>query len=301
MLVGVVFVTTGCTHEKEEIAQFCAMNDGNWVADHNECEFIPQDTCEHAGGEFHECGSACRHQTAEDAKVRACTLQCVHVCKFSKEESIEKIPETEKSTTISTEQLIVLEENTDNLTLKVEYPKTGNAGLDELIKNFVMNWVNKFKETIGEEVISENWKNGFYITFEPFTYNEDIRTYKFKIVEFTGGAHDNMYFKTFTYDFANNKEIAFREMFQEEHNPLNTIVPLSQAQLTQTLGDSQMLLNGTAEEFKNYAHFAPTAEELLIFFPPYQVAPWAAGPQTVKLKWEDINVVLKLPFFLGNE
>jgi len=216
-------------------------------------------------------------------------MQCVQVCAF--ENATADIEDNENA---------IIEEDTNNLVLKVEYPVTGISSFDMLVKEFIMKRVNDFKEKIGEERISENWKNGFYITFEPFAYNENIRTYKFDIVEFTGGAHDNLYFKTFTFDFENEKEIGFRDMFQEEHNPLDTIAPLAKEQLITTIGKNTMLDMGTSEKFENYAHFAPTANELLIFFPPYQVAPWAAGSQTVKFAWEDINVVLKLPFFLGN-
>jgi peptidoglycan-N-acetylglucosamine deacetylase len=279
-LIGVAVLTTGCSNGSEKV---CADNAGTWLPEHRECEYIPQDVCEEAGGKFQECGSACRHQEAKNGEVMACTMQCVQVCEFSDQ---------------STSALI--EEDTDNLTLKVEYPVTESNQLNKLIKDFVLKRVNVFKETIGEDVISENWKNGFYISFEIFAYDENIQTYKFDIVEFTGGAHDNLYFKTFTYDFENDKEIGFRDMFQEEHNPLDTIAPLAKEQLVEAVGDNSMLETGTDKDFENYTHFAPTGSELLLFFPPYQVAPWAAGPQTVKLAWDDINVVLQLPFFLGN-
>ncbi len=57
---------------------YCEKNDGNWVDDYNECEMISLETCENLGGDFFECGSACRHEEGENIP---CTLQCVPYCK----------------------------------------------------------------------------------------------------------------------------------------------------------------------------------------------------------------------------
>jgi len=54
----------------------CDRYDGNWLADHKECEYISPQQCSLMGGEFSECESACRHNPAAEI----CTLQCVLVC-----------------------------------------------------------------------------------------------------------------------------------------------------------------------------------------------------------------------------
>ncbi len=286
-LLGMTLLLAGCSSDTYK--KLCTDNNGTWLSDYRECEAIPQDICETGGGTFNECGSACRHQTAEDAEVQACTLQCVPFCHFDSKVSDNQI-ETNTDTTKT------LEEETDNLTLKVEYPVTEDKAFNTLVNNFVITKVNDFKKVIGEERISPNWKNGFYITFETFSYSKDIRSYKFNIVEYSGGAHDNLYFKTFTYDFGNQKQLSFKNLFQEEHDPLWTIVPLTQKQLAKTIGDNRMMQMGTEGKLSNYENFALTSQELILFFPPYQVAPWAAGPQMIKLSWNDLNAILKPPF-----
>lgn len=50
---------------------------GTWLADYKECEYVSMEACQGLGGEFNECGSACRHQTEQVF----CTLQCVPYCK----------------------------------------------------------------------------------------------------------------------------------------------------------------------------------------------------------------------------
>ena len=56
--------------------------------------------------------------------------------------------------------------------------------------------------------------------------------------------------------------------------------------LARSLGDmynEDMLRSGTAPEAENFSAFALIPAGIRIFFQPYQVAPWAAGPQTVDI------------------
>lgn len=58
--------------------ELCVNYGGTWIDEANECEGISARYCQEIGGEFIECGSACRHNA--DAEV--CTLQCVQYCTF---------------------------------------------------------------------------------------------------------------------------------------------------------------------------------------------------------------------------
>ncbi|OGH96445.1 MAG: hypothetical protein A2039_01215 [Candidatus Melainabacteria bacterium GWA2_34_9] len=52
-------------------------NNGEWLEKYNECENMPQKTCEKLGGVYNECASPCRHM-----KVDACITLCQPVCSF---------------------------------------------------------------------------------------------------------------------------------------------------------------------------------------------------------------------------
>ena len=56
----------------------CEDAGGNWLTEHNECEYGDREWCDQAGGMFAECESACRH----DSEAEICTMQCVPVCQF---------------------------------------------------------------------------------------------------------------------------------------------------------------------------------------------------------------------------
>ena len=138
------------------------------------------------------------------------------------------------------------------------------------------------------------------ITYSITSYGADIQSILFSIYEFTGGAHGNLYFHAITYDVANDMQIEFLDLFQEEFNPLWTISPIVQESLLMQLedmSDADWIADGTGDEvFENYQNFVVTDEALVFHFPPYQVAPYAAGPQSVSIPWADINVVLAPPF-----
>ena len=56
----------------------CLGNEGTWINEYSECEYISENLCTENGGQYFECESACRH----DIEETACTKQCVAVCEF---------------------------------------------------------------------------------------------------------------------------------------------------------------------------------------------------------------------------
>lgn len=63
----------------DDIADSCIAAGGDWLGEHNECEYASQDWCADAGGDFDDCTSACRN----DPDAEICTMQCVPVCAFT--------------------------------------------------------------------------------------------------------------------------------------------------------------------------------------------------------------------------
>lgn len=64
--------------EEFNLQRECLNNNGKWIDEFNECEFISKDKCEFLGGTFNECGSACRN----NPEVEMCTMQCIPYCSF---------------------------------------------------------------------------------------------------------------------------------------------------------------------------------------------------------------------------
>ena len=88
MIVLFALTLSACGHKVEteepiipdnnivSLAESCENNDGTWLEDFSECEFISEDWCLENNGSFNECESACRH----DEEAEMCILMCVPVC-----------------------------------------------------------------------------------------------------------------------------------------------------------------------------------------------------------------------------
>ena len=62
-----------------DLKSICQDNGGNWLEEFSQCESSNPAVCSQMGGEFKECGSACRN----DPDAQICTLQCVPYCDVS--------------------------------------------------------------------------------------------------------------------------------------------------------------------------------------------------------------------------
>ena len=65
------------SQEELTLREKCQGAGGEWIGEHNECEFTSEKHCEETGGEFDECASACRHDDSD-----MCIEVCVPLCKY---------------------------------------------------------------------------------------------------------------------------------------------------------------------------------------------------------------------------
>ncbi len=136
---------------------------------------------------------------------------------------------------------------------------------------------------------------GYLIASSPI---ETPRTYSYIFTEYldTLGAHGNDFFKTFTFDAKTGAILSLGDLFQSGTDYLGTLSPLASASLTQSLGDNStpdMIANGTAADAKNFQNWFLDNRDLVILYAPYDVAPYAAGPQTVRIPLANLASILK--------
>ena len=109
-------------------------------------------------------------------------------------------------------------------------------------------------------------------------------SYIYTIYEDTLGAHGNTNFKTFTFDLKSGAELGLADIFSGS-SYLQTFSSISRAKLPAMVGDltNDMLTEGTKPDAQNFQYFYFEKSDFVLLFPPYQVAPYAAGPQTLKI------------------
>ena len=123
---------------------------------------------------------------------------------------------------------------------------------------------------------------------------------------YTGGAHPNQFYKTFLFNLEEDGVLMnTAEMF----NPtamvidadsgayidwLNYISSKARLQLMQQeYADADWINEGAGPQAANFALFYLTDKEIVFLFPPYQVAPYAAGPQQVQFTIDELAEYLR--------
>lgn len=137
------------------------------------------------------------------------------------------------------------------------------------------------------------------VQYETASFSPDHLSLSFVVYTFTGGAHGMTYFETFTFDLANGVELSLDDLFVPDAAYLEVIAPLAQAALAEQLGemaDADWIAEGTAPVPENYQNWMLTPGALVFTFEQYQVAAYAAGPQTVTIPLSDVQDILAPAF-----
>lgn len=179
----------------------------------------------------------------------------------------------------------------------VQYPavtKVIDAFITDQQKSFIASYAPDY--TLPAHV--NNW--GMTVTNQTFKYSDEIQTVLFDISFYTGGAHPNSGYRSFTFDVNKGTEYQLSDIFTGGKVPLDAISKLAQDDLKKKLGDmydSTMLEAGTTPSTPdNYKNWALTPTSIIFFFDPYQVAPYAAGPQQVEIPFTELKGMLAKPF-----
>ena len=160
-----------------------------------------------------------------------------------------------------------------------------NGVIQPLIDQFMMG-VNGTPDSPGDLFMKT--------TFNVYEHSPDIFSVVFDVSDYLGGAHPNLVVHALTFNRATQQRLWFQDLFSS-NDPLSVIEPIVVADLQTQLGPDastlQWIQDGTGQNFNNYRNFAVDAETLILFFEPYQVAPYAAGKLTVKVPLSQLAAI----------
>jgi hypothetical protein len=121
-------------------------------------------------------------------------------------------------------------------------------------------------------------------------------SYLFTIYEDTLGAHGNMFFHTFIFNTSTGAPLALADVFLPDSNYLETLSSMSRAKLPAIIGqysNADFFKSGTMPDEKNFQNFFFDNRDFVILFPPYQVAAFVAGPQTLRIPLSELSGILR--------
>jgi hypothetical protein len=177
-----------------------------------------------------------------------------------------------------------------------QYPAAAKV-IDAFVLDQQKSFISSYTPDYSLPSYANDWTMN--ITNETYKYSEDIQTVVFNISFYTGGAHPNSGYKSFTFDLKNSKELTLNDVFLNGTIPWDTISQLAQDSLKTQLGDMAdptFIEPGTGTNPDNYKSWALTPNSLIFFFDPYQVAPYAAGPQKVEIPFATLHTSLAPAF-----
>lgn len=105
-------------------------------------------------------------------------------------------------------------------------------------------------------------------------------------VFYAGAAHPGHYAVTLVWDAERGRALSLAGLFRRGSDWLEALAAQTEPALERELGemaDRGWIAEGAGPTAENYARWALVEEGLLVLFDPYQVAPYAAGPQAVTI------------------
>lgn len=108
-----------------------------------------------------------------------------------------------------------------------------------------------------------------------------------------GAAHHYQYSMTFNFDLEGGEELSLGDLFPPDSDFLTVISRYCIAELSKRdIGFYGGFQQGAEPSMENYRNWNITADGLLITFDEYQVAPYAAGPQTVTVPYGELTSLI---------
>lgn len=158
------------------------------------------------------------------------------------------------------------------------------------------------------EINTEGMGSDLGIGYTVALAKDDLISIQFDISSYyQGAAHPNSYTDVVNFDLKNGKSIRLADLFNVGSKYLQTIAAYciqdlkkqSKAKGDDAMLDDDWIGRGAGASGENYDSWTITKQGLKIHFDPYQVAPYAAGPQQSTIPYSTLKDIIKADGPLG--
>jgi hypothetical protein len=131
---------------------------------------------------------------------------------------------------------------------------------------------------------------------------DDLISIEFTVSSYSAGAaHPNSYTEVVNFDLKNGKLLKLADLFLPGSKYVQTLSTYciqdlkkqAKAQGADAILDDDWIQKGAAPDLSNYDNWTITKKGLGITFDPYQVGPYAAGPQHVLIPYSALKEIIK--------
>jgi hypothetical protein len=176
--------------------------------------------------------------------------------------------------------------------------------LNQSVKNLILKKVADFKKDMASAENEGDMETESAASYLDISYTIEMAQDDFVSLDFLvgsyyqGAAHPNSYSETLNYDLRNGKPLKLADLFKPGAKFLPAISSYAINDLKkQSRGEDKMLddtsiESGAAPSAKNFESWTITKKGLGINFDPYQVGPYAAGPQYVVIPYSVLKEII---------
>lgn len=186
------------------------------------------------------------------------------------------------------------------LDISVKYPQTGNKAIDAALAAYAQGAVTEFR---GYESDARDSNGGRpYALDTTYTVERNdgqMFAVLFSIYTDTGGAHPNTDYETFDFLLPDGAQVFLPEILDGSRG-IKRVADLAAAELDRTIAsgaepmsDKDQIAMGTGPFAYNFKDFVWLPGKLHLYFPPYQVAAYAAGPQEAYIPLAKLKDVIR--------
>jgi hypothetical protein len=148
--------------------------------------------------------------------------------------------------------------------------------------------------------LEESMGSDINVRYAVVLAKDDLVSIEFTVSSYSAGAaHPNSYTEVVNFDLKNGKQLKLADLFAPGSKYLQAIATYCIQDLKkQTKGadatlDDDWIQKGAAPELTNYDNWTVRKKGLGITFDPYQVGPYAAGPQNVVVPYASLKDIIR--------
>ena len=161
-----------------------------------------------------------------------------------------------------------------------------NQAARALVSKKVAGFKKDLQNDEGYEPLPDSMGSDLSVGYTVVLAQDDLVSIKFEVGSYyQGAAHPNSYSDVLNYDLKNGKQLKLADLFKPGARFVQAIAIYSIGDLKKQAKDKRllddMIESGAAPVAKNYLSWNITKKGIGINFDPYQVGPYAAGPQYV--------------------
>ena len=175
-----------------------------------------------------------------------------------------------------------------------KFNQAARAAVTKKVAGFKKDMTPEAGENTEETRPEDSMGSDLTISYTVVLAQDDLVSVEFEVSSyFQGAAHPNSYSETFNYDLKNGKQLKLTDLFKPGAKYLQAIANYCVADLKKQATEKGLMAEeiekGAAAKADNYQGWTITKRGLGIYFDPYQVGPYAAGPQFVLVPYSDLK------------